>query len=274
MKELDATVIFGTVTKVVQLAQHLLEQKETMDQIRTFMFAGEAFFHDQRTVVQAAFPLARIRSLVYGSMDSGVMGYSASDTDWRLHRVNRPFVELEICPDSADTVPTTKPMVPGRLLVTNLSRRLQPVIRYPCGDRAEWVDQSEGLFRVLGRHSESARIGPVSLDVSHVREIIDQALPGASIAGIQLVLNRVDSLDSLTIRIGYRPPDLVEATKAVVAKLKDQRPMFQQHVDLKLICPLQVEFVDAKDLTLNARTGKSVGLIDQRSTEDGAKICC
>jgi phenylacetate-CoA ligase len=274
MKELDATIIFGTVTKVVQLAQHLLAQKETMDQIRTFMFAGEAFFHDQRTVVQAAFPLARIRSLVYGSMDSGVMGYSASDTDWRLHRVNRPFVELEICPDSADTVPTMKPMVPGRLLVTNLGRRLQPVIRYPCGDRAEWVDQAEGLFRVLGRHNESARIGPVSLDVSHVREIIDQAFPGASIAGIQLVLNRVDSLDSLTIRIGYRPPDLVEATKAVVAKLKDQRPMFQQHVDLKLICPLQVEFVDAKDLTLSARTGKFVGLIDQRPTEDGAKTCC
>ncbi|KAN0096701.1 hypothetical protein V8E51_015506 [Hyaloscypha variabilis] len=274
MKELDATIIFGTVTKVVQLAQHLLAQKETMDQIRTFMFAGEAFFHDQRTVVQAAFPLARIRSLVYGSMDSGVMGCSASDTDWRLHRVNRPFVELEICPDSADTVPTMKPMVPGRLLVTNLGRRLQPVIRYPCGDRAEWVDQAEGLFRVLGRHNESARIGPVSLDVSHVREIIDQAFPGASITGIQLVLNRVDSLDSLTIRIGYRPPDLVEATKAVVAKLKDQRPMFQQHVDLKLICPLQVEFVDAKDLTLSARTGKFVGLIDQRPTEDGAKTCC
>jgi phenylacetate-CoA ligase len=273
MKELDATIIFGTVTKVVQLAQHLLAQKETMDQIRTFMFAGEAFFHDQRTVVQAAFPLARIRSLVYGSMDSGVMGYSASDTDWRLHRVNRPFVELEICPDSADTVPTMEPMLPGRLLVTNLSRRLQPVIRYPCGDRAEWVDQAEGLFRVLGRHNESARIGPVSLDVSHVREIIDQAFPGTSIAGIQLVLNRVDSLDSLTIRIGYRPPDLVEATKTVVTKLKDQRPMFQQHVDLKLICPLQVEFVDAKDLTLSARTGKFVGLIDHRPTEDGTKIC-
>jgi phenylacetate-CoA ligase len=268
MKELDATVIFGTVTKVVQLAQYLLARKETMDQIRVFMFAGEAFFHDQKSTVHAAFPLARIRSLVYGSMDAGVMGYSASDTDWRLHQVNRPFVELEICPDSAGTVPTTKPMVPGRLLVTNLSRRLQPVIRYPCGDRAEWVDQAEGLFRVLGRHNESARVGPVSLDVSHVREIIDQAFPGAPISGIQLVINRVHSLDSLTIRIGYHPPDIVEATKAVVAKLKEQRPMFQQHVDLKLICPLQVAFVDAKDLTVNVRTGKLAGLVDQRPTED------
>ena len=269
MKELDVTVIFSTVTKMVQIAEYLLGQKETMDQIRAFMFAGEAFFYDQRAMVQAAFPLARIRSLVYGSMDSGVMGYSASDTDWRLHRVNHPFVELEICPDSADTVPTTKPMVPGRLIVTNISRRLQPVIRYPCGDRAEWVDQTKGLFRVLGRHNESARIGPVSLDVSHVHDIIDQALPSAHIAGVQLVLTRVNSLDSLTIRIGYHPPDLVKATEAIVATLKDQRPMFQQHVDLKLICPLQVEFVDANGLTLNARTGKLMGVVDQRPTEDG-----
>ncbi|KIM93679.1 hypothetical protein OIDMADRAFT_61321 [Oidiodendron maius Zn] len=271
MKDLDATVIFGTVTKVVQLAEYLLARKQTMDQIRAFMFSGEAFFHDQKAIVQAAFPLARIRSLVYGSMDSGVIGYSVSGTDLRLHRANRPFVELEICPDGDDTVPTTQPMVPGRLLVTNLNRRLQPVIRYPCGDRAEWVDHAKGLFRVLGRHNESARIGPVSLDVSHVRRIIYQALPDASIAGIQLLLNRIDSLDSLTIRIGYQPRDRVGATKAIAAQLKEERPMFQQHVDLRLICPLQVEFVDAKDLALNARTGKLMGLVDQRPTEDGPK---
>jgi phenylacetate-CoA ligase len=270
MKELDATVIFSTVTKVTQLAQLLVARNETMDRIRVFMFSGEAFFDDQKGIVQAAFPLARIRSLVYASMDAGVLGYSASDIDWRIHRVNRPFVELEICPDGEDTVPIAEPNVSGRLLVTNLSRWLQPVLRYPSGDRAEWVDHAQGLFRVLGRHHESARIGPVSLDLRHVREIIDEAFPGAPIAGIQLVVDRVDSMDSLTIRIGYHPSDPVEATKAVVAKLKDQRPMFHQHVDQKLISPLRVEFVDAKDLTINLRTGKLVGVVDQRpTTSDG-----
>lgn len=192
---------------MVQPAKVLQERKETIGQIRALMFAGEAFFHDQRVLVQAAFPFARIRSLVYGSVGSGVMGYSASNDDWRFHRVNSPFVELEICPGDEDGVPTTDSMIPGRLLVTNL------------------------------------------------------------------VLDRADLMDSLTIHIRYRPPDLVKATNTVVAKLMEQRPMLQQHVDLKLISPLQVEFVDAQDLKINSRAGKLEGLVDQRQTEDGIKNC-
>ena len=41
-----------------------------------------------------------------------------------------------------------------------------------------------------------------------------------------------------------------------------------QHVELRLICPLQVEFVDANDLILNERTGKLIGIVDQRPIED------
>ncbi|KAH7360594.1 hypothetical protein BKA65DRAFT_547309 [Rhexocercosporidium sp. MPI-PUGE-AT-0058] len=86
MRDSSATIVFLTVTTLIKLSEYFLQRQELMTGIRVLMFSGEAFV-DQHSRVSRAFPGAKIPSLVYKIIDAGVLGYSASAHDSRLHTV-------------------------------------------------------------------------------------------------------------------------------------------------------------------------------------------
>lgn len=281
--EFEGTVVLSTVTNMVKMAELLRSDDgvgghKTAPSVRLLLFSGEALYNDQVGAIRRAFPNAEIRSLVYGSMDSGVIGLPPSldiknrfliadgVTDPRIHQVNRPGMLLEVITE--DGVLTREPGVKGSLVVTNLDRTLMPVVRYPSGDTGEWVDYENGLFRVLGRDQTAIRLGPVSIDFAHLRDAVSAALgPEKAVAGIQAVVSREAAKDKLTVLVAYQPEDVDESrdlASGVAAELGTARPMFQEHVDLDLINPLAVLFVKLGDLTMNERSGKSMQVIDQR----------
>ncbi len=55
--------------------------------------------------------------------------------------------------------------------------------------------------------------------------------------------------------------------RAVAAQLRTVRPMLKDHVDRGLINPVQVKFVRQHELAVNARTGKSIEVLDTRATK-------
>ncbi|KAL8298841.1 hypothetical protein RB597_007458 [Gaeumannomyces tritici] len=294
MTELETTVVLGTVTTMCKIAEHLTAtDPETGEQthaaeaaaiasnVRVLLFAGEPLFDDQVAVLRKAFPRAEVRSIVYGSMECGAIGlppaglpgsnslWSSEKMDPRLHVANRKYnVILEIMTEDGRV--TTTPGEVGSLVVTNLNRRLMPVVRYPSGDLGCWVDFESGLFRLLGRDRLALRIGPVSLDFLHLRQIVTSALgPDRAIAGLQARVSRVDSKDLLTVLVAYRPATAAEEVglrNVVAAALDEARPMFQGHVRDGLISPLHVEFVSTDALAVSERTGKVVDVLDTRPT--------
>ncbi|KAK7700435.1 hypothetical protein SLS57_012103 [Botryosphaeria dothidea] len=186
--EFAATVVLATVTTMCKMAEALQRQDATLPSVRLLLFSGEALYADQTALLRARFPGAAVTSLVYGSMDSGVIGLPVRATDRgqhpdpRVHEANAPRLRVEIvAPDGAAI---TRPGVAGALVVTNLERRLMPVVRYPSGDRAEWLDREKRLFRVLGRDGSAAlRLGPVSLDFAHLRGIDVVDVRGDALSG-------------------------------------------------------------------------------------------
>jgi phenylacetate-CoA ligase len=282
--EFKGDVVLATVTTMVKMAELLVgagwEGKNTADSVRLLLFSGEALYNDQVGIIKRAFPNAELRSLVFGTMECGVIGlpppaeakerFPMADglRDPRVHQVNRPGMILEIIGE--DGAATTKPGTPGTLVVTNLERTLMPVVRYPSGDRAEWIDYETGLFRVLGRDQTAIRLGPVSIDFTHLREAVSSALgPERHVAGIQAVVGRKDAKDLLTALIAYRPSSEAEENELrikVAEELGKARPMFKGHVELGLINPLCVTFVKAGGLTVNERSGKSINVVDTRLT--------
>ncbi|KAK8012846.1 hypothetical protein PG991_010221 [Apiospora marii] len=185
--EFEAGVVLATVTTMCKLAERALGAGKTHPYVRLLLFSGEAFYADQAGLLRAAFPNAAVRSLIYGSMDCGVIGLppppSLSDgtnNDPRLHQVNNPAIVVEILDDDGEKggKPITTPGVAGRLVVTNLERRLMPIVRYPSGDRAAWVDHSRALFRILDRDRTAIRLGPVSIDFVDLRRVVAAALEG------------------------------------------------------------------------------------------------
>ncbi|KAI3393755.1 hypothetical protein diail_3756, partial [Diaporthe ilicicola] len=282
--ELEATVVLSTVTTLVKMAEMLTgvgwHGKTTADSVRLVLFSGEALYNDQVGIIKKAFPNAELRSLVYGAMDCGVIGlppqreakelFPVADglKDPRVHQVNRPGMIVEIVTEDGNA--TVAAGTPGSLVVTNLERKLMPVVRYPSGDRAEWIDYEAGLFRVLGRDQTAVRLGPVSIDFTHLREAVSSALgPDRRASGIQAVVGRKDAKDLLTVLIAFQPESEAEETELrlrVAEELGKARPMFKGHVNLGLVNPLHASFVKAEELTINERSGKSINVIDKRLT--------
>ncbi|EXL97790.1 hypothetical protein FOIG_10108 [Fusarium odoratissimum NRRL 54006] len=226
------------------------------------MFGGEPMFGDQVVAVAYLFPNATIRSCVYGSIDAGVVAVSAGGSDPAEHIVLSAAAIVEILVDQdGHLVPTEQPDIPGTF-VTNLIRALTPVIRYPTGDRAELVDKPAGIFRLLGRSKYAVRLGPVSLDISHLRQLARAVLKTVAIEAFQVVITRQDSKDAMEIMINTAEPPPATSGDAIIEMLSEQRPM--KHIEMGLVAPAKVCFKSICDMKANPRSGKLPEIIDLR----------
>lgn len=269
MHELRANVVAGPPTSLYRLAQAVTNTVGSLPNVRLCLFAGEAFYGDQLASMSIAFPRAKVRSMGYASVDAGIMaGTVAGEPDQRVHEVFTPDRVIELL-DGETAAPIEQPGVPGRVVVTDLTRRLMPVIRFPTGDMAEWVDFDRRRFRLLGRSNESARVGPVTIYLEDLQTILERADQQRLALGAQVVLRHRDGMDELVLRLAGPSVPADQATlmgleHSLTSLLEAARPAFLDHVNLGRIHPLAVEWVARDELTVNQRTGKLVRMVDQR----------
>jgi phenylacetate-CoA ligase len=263
--EHGATVLLATPTTVSQVAARLTARGSSLPSVHLFLFGGEAFYEDQRRLVAKAFPNARVCSLGYASVDAGVLAAPVQgEPDARVHRVHALQKLVEIVDDETGE-PIREAGRPGRLLATDLVRRLMPLIRYPVGDRAAWVDYADRRFRLLGRADDGARVGPVTIYLEDVRVVIEELAGDQPVAGFQAVQRRRDAKDELVLRIGGEVSEPERLAEAISTRFDELRPMFGEHVRAGLINPLVVEFVPAGLIKVNPRSGKIIRLVDERN---------
>jgi phenylacetate-CoA ligase len=268
LADFSVEVILGTPTTICRVASHMLEKGHQLPSVEFVLFAGEPIFDDQRRLLAAAFPNVEICAAIYGSVDAGVIGRPRRGPDQRSFLAPAHDAVLEVV-DDATGEPIREPGRSGRLYKTDLRRRLLPIIRYPVGDRAEWVDYEAGLYRLMGRDAEGVRIGPVSLFTEDIRSVVSSLDAADAIIGLQLVAYRSDGVDGLRIRLAARPDFAdTEATAAeLVEKLGQARPMIAQHVAIGMIHPVTVEWKRYNELDINSRSGKLRLVVDERPTD-------
>ncbi|KAF4344206.1 AMP-dependent synthetase ligase [Fusarium beomiforme] len=265
LKTCRVTAVLSTVTSLVQLSSYCRPLNETFPAVKAVMFGGEPMFDDQVAAVSYLFPNATIRSCIYGSIDAGVVAVSARAENPAEHVVLSATAIVEILVEQDGVLTATdEPSTPGTLVVTNLIRDLSPMIRYPTGDRAEWVDKAAGIFRLLGRSGFAVRLGPVSLDISHLRQLARAALKNVAINAFQVSILREDAKDRMEIAIDTSGPPPPGAGEAIIEMLNEQRPMFKEHVGMGLIAPARVCFKSVKDMKINPSSGKLAEMIDLR----------
>ncbi|MBY8883494.1 phenylacetate--CoA ligase family protein [Streptomyces sp. PTM05] len=265
LEEFAVQVVAGTPTTLCALAARLTAAGRPMPHVELLFFGGECLFGDQLPLLRAAFPNAVARSLGYASVDAGLLGEAVPGDDPRVHRAFTPHTVVEILHDETDR-PVEAEGTAGRLVVTDLRRRLMPVLRYPAGDRAEWVDRAAGVFRILGRAEEGVRVGPVSLHTQDVHDIVKEADPAGAVTALQLVVRRVDGRDGLVLRLAAQEPARMdeESTLLVIKAVLAGRPLYDSAADAGHVNPLAVEWVRHEDLAVNARSGKLVRVVDER----------
>ncbi|MFI9274439.1 phenylacetate--CoA ligase family protein [Kitasatospora sp. NPDC052896] len=268
LRDLGATVIAAPPTSLCRLAGQVLDTVGTLPLVRVALFAGEACYGDQLAMLGRAFPNAEVRSIGYASVDAGILaGPVAGETDNRVHEVFTTDKVVELL-DPETGQPIEEEGRPGRVVATDLTRRLMPVIRYPVGDLAEWVDFPRRRFRLLGRSDEAARVGVVTVYLEDLRTLVAETDRNALVGNLQVVLRHHDGLDQLVLRlagpVGGDPDERAKLAAELADRLAELRPMFGSHVTKGLIHPLAVEWTGPDGLLVNPRTGKLVRLLDQR----------
>ncbi len=244
-------VLAGVPTTFVRLAQLLLENNATLP-LTKILYGGEALFDDQRSMLSKAFATPQIVSIGYASVDAGHLGASAPELGNGAHWV-LPGSVMEIVDEEGHVI--KRPGISGRLLMTNLTRHLMPIIRYPVGDQAQWIDVDKS-FRVLGRADEGARVGPVTVNRDDIATILGTL--NCDLA-FQLIITRHQGLDRLEIHCHGQ----IDQERALICLLQ-QRPMLKSSMAKGLIAA--PEFISVNELERNPRTGKLRFVIDRRFT--------
>jgi phenylacetate-CoA ligase len=256
-------VLAGEPMKLAAVAECLVQRGQAADSVELLLFGGDLMFDDLRPILGRAFPKAAISSIGYASVDAGLVAAPVPGPDVRVHEEfpHRTLVEIV---DDETGEPVTGVGVPGRVVVTNLFRTLMPIIRYPAGDRAEWVDLERRRFRLVGRSAEGARVGTVAMPTEDVRSVLIAADPERFIAGMQMVQRRWDNRDGLILRLGYTEEPPAGLSERLIAAVYAARPLYPSEVADGAIHDLVVEWVPRAELVVNPRTGKLRQVLDER----------
>lgn len=265
IKECNVNALGSTPTALVYLANWCLSAEKTCPEIRLVLFAGEPLFSDQKSLLQSVFRNAKFTSFRYASTDSGIVGKPVDLTDPRVYQVS-PGIIAEVCTDIEKGEFRQENGVEGSLVITNLLRRLMPVVRYPTGDRVEWVGYKAGIFRLLARDSHSLCLGPVSIDVQDIRKIVPAALSGIKIVALQAAILRQGANDLLQFRIDAEPTDEKATELLIRARLYEERPMLAEHVLLGYIAEPVVRFMSISEMKVNDAMGKLPQGVDLRGS--------
>ncbi len=271
LKEHEASVLAGLPSTISALAGLLKTRGLCLPKIRLILFAGEPMQPDQRLQAHAAFPKARIRSIGYASNDAGMLGYADPGCGPNEFRSCDGHSVYEIL-DEKTGDPLAEPGREGLAFVTSLTRRLMPIIRYPVGDRAMWIEPkgaSNRKYRLLGRSEDSARVASLSVGFDEAFKTVRESLPRSGPIQLQMVMEHRGGKDGLALRVAARvpPKERKPLERRIVQALHIRQPMLRRFVGEDKIHPLRVEWRAPGELETNPRTGKLRRIIDLRASK-------
>ncbi|WP_325919724.1 phenylacetate--CoA ligase family protein [Pseudomonas frederiksbergensis] len=256
----NINVLVGVPAHLLAFASHVNGQGRALTQITTVLFGGENLFESQLPTLKRAFPNARFASIGYASVDAGLVGASTPDCGLGEHRVFDEQTRVEIIDELSGQVIEACGQA-GNLVVTNFTRTLMPIVRYPVGDRASWCEPAgtpRRKFALQGRSSESrrVRVGVLSLFPEEIAEITRRVGGGLQ---WQLIIEHTQGDDRLLLN--WVPDVQANAgqtrSHALKAALIEQYPGLEQlHVE--------VQTCNAQELERHPRSGKHLAIIDRR----------
>ena len=256
-------VLLGMPSYVVSLFE---QQKEKLKgaKIEKIFYGGEHFNEAQRRYLRTTFGIEIIKSIGYGSVDAGPLGFQCRHCDGSAHHLHQRLQFLEIL-DLEKDAPVTGEKV-GRLVFTSLARKGQALERYDLGDVGHWVPgacpcgRASPRFRLLGRSGDVFRIGTSFFNYQKFATILSERVGHAG--AVQVVLDHDGLKEKITVRLSRESN--TDAAKARAALLESDHDLTESVVDDKVLL-LDVVGVPADGLEKTKGSGKLVRILDRRN---------
>ena len=262
-------VLAGFPAHLLRVIEHIEQEKMEGVHLDRIIYAGEMFSKDQQRFLQEKFPEIQICSAGYASVDAGLIGYADTLCAAGEHRIFDGATIVEIV-DEETELPIEQTNVPGRVVFTNLTRRLMPLLRYPTGDRAHWVEppgHPDRKFQLLGRSQEAARVAGYSIGVSEAAAWLEALRDQTGLRQFQLLVTRPDRFDQLTFRLvgDAVEEELAAGAKMLLETLRRARPEIYEDARAGILHEPRVEWIKMDQLVMSERTGKLLRVVDRRN---------
>ncbi|TPG67744.1 AMP-binding protein [Pseudomonas arsenicoxydans] len=259
-------VLVGVPAQLLRFAAYLHQHQRTLLGVDTLLYGGESLFPTQIAMLKTVLPNVRIASAGYASVDAGLIGASSRDCALGEHRAFEPHNLLEIIDELTGEVIEECDRT-GLLVVTNLTRRLMPLLRYPVGDRACWREPSATpmrKFALKGRsaHSQRVRVGSLTLLVDEILSIMQRI---ARSDQWQLMIEQEGVKDIVSVKWVVDAPSndtvllCAALYEALVAHYRGIGELSREG-----LLELRVVPCAATDLQLHPRSGKQMRVLDLR----------
>ena len=172
IKENNPYVIIGYTSSLFTLSRYILDHgldMNDLDNLKGIILTSEAITKDDMTLVRKAFNVNVI--LEYGACETGVIAYSKPDSEKNYHVFWDSFIAQV---DSEN-----------KLLISTISDRAFPLIRYQTDDILDGIDQRKSILsfdNIWGREKDIYSISDKSnnliLFTGLIIEHILKAIPG------------------------------------------------------------------------------------------------
>jgi len=269
--EFKPTVLLSLPTVFVILADKILQQNLNVDFIKIIGYAGEHMSEMIRHHVRKAFGNnVKIESLAYTSADCGLIGYQCDSCASNEYHLPTDFQFIELYNFEENRV--CKPGETGEVLITNLERLSQPIIRYRIGDVAQWTGKAcacgdkNPTFIIGGRAGDDFKIGGAYIAMDVVEKSFSEYVSTHGIsANYQFILDDISD-GKLKIDLQIESSDVQESeklTENIRTNIKRNIDDIKVGEEMGLVI-LNVEFVELGKLPRSPITGKVKRLNDKR----------
>ncbi|KPN90816.1 AMP-binding protein [Pseudomonas nunensis] len=274
IRDYRINVLAGIPAQLLKFAAYLTEHNQVLLGVDTLLYGGESVFAGQLAIFARVFPNARVASIGYASVDAGLIGGSDRDCALGEHRVFDQHTLLEIIDEHSGEIIEECDRV-GLLVVTNLSRRLMPLLRYPVGDRACWLEPAASprrKFALRGRsaHSQRVRVGVMSLQTDEIHGIVQQVTGSDQ---WQIRIEQVEYIDQLSVT--WVPDTGASAIEHVSVALRDALVAHYPAISTLShdgLLVFQVQPCAATELALHPRSGKQLRVLDLRVYTSASQV--
>ncbi len=241
-----ANTIIAMPSRAVSFAEYLRKHKLNL-QFDHMIFAGEPLSESRRDYLKAVLKIKKF-SGVFGSAESGVWGFQPDFLPVNTYFIAPELVHLEIASPDAQGF--------GSVIITNLVRMRNPLLRYDSGDRGRLVKSTyQGMeiyaLELQQRASASFEIGGNIFTVS-------DKLGGCSNFQIKLSFDPESKKDKVSVFLvtdGFADQkEKDEITQSLKAVFHSQENGFLT----------EIRFVRLDSLVKSPSSQKPIRLIDSR----------
>ncbi len=255
---------------ILSIAEYVDKNNLTDITLKKIVTGGEHLFPEAKAYIKKVLKTEKFASTGYLSNDTGCIGFQCEVTDKAVHHIHEDYCIMEVVdPETNQPLPDGEE---GKILVTNFSRYLMPLIRYDIGDMGRILThkcscgRQVRLMELLGRSDDTLIIGGGNIGLESIATIIGK-FPELSYH-FRMMADTIDAKDRFILEVESIKPFKEEEYEALSQKLYDQL-LVDKHEFLafmktnSIVAPL-VGVVPPNTLPRNPRTGKIKQVIDKR----------